>query len=339
MLDVPTAKPRGSAGTEILTSSLTTPLQLPQGILRATLTDAPEWLLIVAATLTQLADVWFVFVLLTAGYWIAPRLAANPRSVGATLIGVAVGALAVSLGVKALFGFPRPPGATTATAPAWLPVALGDTFRTAATDGGFGFPSGHALAATAVYGGLATFLDVWTPRIRRFVAAGLIVVISGTRLVLGVHYLGDVLGGVALGLATLWLLARIARSGFEPRPDRVFFTAGLLGAVAVVVALGSGHGKSAVEASIAAGGGLGGYLVWRLRGTDESPVGVLGVATGLLVTGGPFGYAVSVVSNGIPAVVGVFPDTIGIRIVAVVLSAAVAVGMVIVWPTVVDRLS
>jgi membrane-associated phospholipid phosphatase len=338
VVGVPTTKLAGAAGTETVGNAFATPLQLPQGVLRATLTDAPEWLLIVAAALTQLADVWFVFLLLTTGYWLAPRLAANPRSVGATLVGIAVGALAVSLGAKALFGFPRPPGAGTASAPAWLPAALGDTVRTAATGEGFGFPSGHALAATAVYGGLATFLDVWTPRIRRLVAGGLIVVVSATRLVLGVHYLGDVLGGVALGLATLWLLARIARSGFEPRPDRVFFTAGLLGIVAVTVALLSGHGESAVEASIAAGGGLGGYLVWRLRGPDESPVGLLGVGLGLLGTGGPFGYAVYVASNGIPAVVGVFPDTVGIQLVAVVVSAALAVGLVIAWPTVLGRL-
>ncbi|MFB6176051.1 MAG: hypothetical protein ABEI99_02700, partial [Halobaculum sp.] len=140
-------------------------------------------------------------------------------------------------------------------------------------------------------------------------------------------------------LATLWLLARIARSGFEPRPDRVFFAAGLLGIVAVAVALLSGHGESAVEASIASGGGFGGYLVWRLRGTDESPVGVLGAAVGLLATGGPFGYAVYVASNGVPAVVGVFPDTVGVQIAAVVPSAALAVGLVIAWPTVLDRLA
>lgn len=315
------------------------PLQLPPGVLRATLTDAPESLVAVAAVLTQLADVWFVFLLLTAGYWFAPRLAANPRAVGATLVAVAVGALAVSLGAKALFGYPRPPGAGAASAPAWLPAALADTFRTAATGDGFGFPSGHALAATAVYGGLATFLDVWTPRTRRLVAAGVIAVVASTRLILGVHYLGDVLGGIALGLATLWLLARIARSGFEPRPDRVFFVAGLLGIVAVAVALLAGHGESAVEASIAVGGGLGGYLVWRLRGSDDTPVGAIGFLAGLLATGGPFGYAVYVASNGIPVVIGVFPDTVGLQILAVVPSAALAVGTVIAWPTVVDRLA
>ncbi|MFB6176050.1 MAG: hypothetical protein ABEI99_02695, partial [Halobaculum sp.] len=131
-------------------TTATAPLQLPPGLFRTTLTDAPELLVVVAAALTQLEDVWFVFLLLTTGYWLAPRLAANPRSVGATLIAVAVGALAVSLGTKALFAFPRPPGAGTATAPAWLPAALEGTFRTAATGDGFAFPSGHALAATAV---------------------------------------------------------------------------------------------------------------------------------------------------------------------------------------------
>lgn len=307
-------------------------------MLRATLTDPPGWLAVIAAAFTQLADVWFVFVLLTLGYWFAPRLAANPRAVGATLVGIAVGALAVSLGGKALFALPRPPGAGTATPPAWLPGALGDTFRAAATGDGFAFPSGHAIAATTVYGGLATFLDVWTKRIRRLVAGTLIVTISGTRVILGVHYLGDVLVGIAVGLATLWLLARIARSGFEPRPDRVFFTSALLGVVAVAVAFAGGHAETAVESGVAVGGGLGGYLVWRLRGTEDAPVGVLGALAGLGLVSAPFGYAVYVASNGIPAVVGVLPDTAPLQLTATTLAAAVAVALVIAWPTVLDRL-
>ena len=81
-----------------------------------------------------------------------------------------------------------------------------------ATAGGKSFPSGHAMAATVVYGAL---LLVFLPGVARRmhwplvgVLFVLVAAIGFTRLALGVHYITDVLGGFVLGLA--WLCATAA---------------------------------------------------------------------------------------------------------------------------------
>jgi len=81
-----------------------------------------------------------------------------------------------------------------------------------ATAFGSSFPSGHALASVVVYGALLlTFLPL-VPRGRRGVAVRaavlLVVAIGLSRLLLGVHFLSDVVGGWLLGLA--WLLGAVA---------------------------------------------------------------------------------------------------------------------------------
>ncbi|NLN07349.1 MAG: phosphatase PAP2 family protein [Firmicutes bacterium] len=65
------------------------------------------------------------------------------------------------------------------------------------------FPSGHALTAVAFWGYLAAQIDkvgfwAW--------AVFAIVMVSISRLVLGHHFLGDVLGGIALGIPFLLLI-------------------------------------------------------------------------------------------------------------------------------------
>jgi membrane-associated phospholipid phosphatase len=77
---------------------------------------------------------------------------------------------------------------------------------------GKSFPSGHTMAATVGYG---TLLLVFMPLIPRrwrvpaVIAYFVWVSLTGlSRLSLGVHYVSDVLGGFALGLA--WLLAGTA---------------------------------------------------------------------------------------------------------------------------------
>jgi undecaprenyl-diphosphatase len=74
---------------------------------------------------------------------------------------------------------------------------------------GKSFPSGHALSSTVVYGAvLLTFLPLVPRRRRPFALAAtvlLILAIGATRLLLGVHFLSDVLAGFILG--TAWLVA------------------------------------------------------------------------------------------------------------------------------------
>ena len=72
----------------------------------------------------------------------------------------------------------------------------------------FGFPSGHTMGSTLFYGVLAVFVaqsvPTWRRRVLAFWIAALAVALVGlSRIYLGAHYLTDVVGAVAVGLA--WL--------------------------------------------------------------------------------------------------------------------------------------
>jgi len=77
----------------------------------------------------------------------------------------------------------------------------------------YSFPSGHAMISTAAYGALAylAWNHVHTSRPRLLLVAGTVVLVAlicFSRLYLGVHYLSDVLAGVAGG--AFWLAVSIA---------------------------------------------------------------------------------------------------------------------------------
>jgi undecaprenyl-diphosphatase len=89
---------------------------------------------------------------------------------------------------------------------------------------GKSFPSGHAMGSLVVYGALLlVFLPVIPRRARPLAVSGtaaLVLLIGASRLVLGVHYLSDVIGGFVLGgawLATATAAFRIWRQE-EGRP-------------------------------------------------------------------------------------------------------------------------
>jgi undecaprenyl-diphosphatase len=104
------------------------------------------------------------------------------------------GALTLSPVLKALVGRLRPV--------VEHPVAHG---------AGNSFPSGHALGSIVCYGALVlVFLPALPRRARRPVTiavAALVVVIGVSRIMLGVHYLSDVIGAWALGVAWLGITA------------------------------------------------------------------------------------------------------------------------------------
>jgi undecaprenyl-diphosphatase len=84
-----------------------------------------------------------------------------------------------------------------------------------ATPSGPSFPSGHAMVATAAYGALLVLVLPRVPPARRAlaiaVAVSLVAAIGLTRIVLGVHWATDVLGGFALGAAWVALCAAVLR--------------------------------------------------------------------------------------------------------------------------------
>ena len=177
-----------------------------------------------AAVVTMFGGATLLLFVLSLWFWVGDR-----RKI-ATVVSYAFVALSLVLLVKTLFGMPRPPESV------WTVTYDGDPY---------GFPSGHAVAAVVVYGGLVTVYDRFDPP--TLAAAGVVIaVIALSRVVIGVHYLGDILAGLALGAALLGTLWKTV----GPDPLRAFAIAAVLAAVAALV--------GAPESALALGGSLGG---------------------------------------------------------------------------------
>lgn len=281
----------------------------------------PDVVAVLAALLTQLGDLWFVFLLLGTLYVTSGRPpwvgAVTDRDGAAFVLALALGAVSLTTGLKALFGLPRPPTATVAAGVDLLPGLVRPVYEGMATAEGPGFPSGHALGSTVVYGGLAVALEVGSRRQRVASAALLAGLVGISRIAIGVHYLADVLAGWALGLAYLAVVATLADRG--SLPGRAFLAAA---AVAVLsLATGVGFDRIAVV-----GASLGGLLAWLAVGNDRPRLtsGTLVLAgAGVVVLGGVFGATFALEPGPVPTLV----------------ATAAVVGGVVALPSALDRLT
>jgi membrane-associated phospholipid phosphatase len=269
------------------------------------LSALPGAVVVLFALVTQLGDFWFTFSACALLYWLGsrtPKLGPGlTRDRTAMLVALLAGAVAIAVSLKAVFALPRPPGAGTATHADLLPAALRGVYESMATGDGYGFPSGHATVGVLVWGGFAWSLRVGTQRARTAVAGTVIGLIGLSRLVLGVHYLADVLAGFALAGAFLWVALAVLKT-----PERVF---GLAAAVAGLALLASGLSR---DTGAALGLTVAGAVVWSLVG-DEIPeptrrgVGftvLLGVATVGVLLGGTLGLDPTPVVTALAAGLG-----------------------------------
>lgn len=129
-------------------------------------------------------------VVVTVGVatWLVYERERGPWPVVAVLAAVGLAST-----LKLTLGLPRPPGAGV---------------------GGYGFPSGHALGSTVAYGYAAVRASLGPTWLRSALASAIVVAVAGSRVVLGVHYVLDVVAGVSLGLGLLAVVVRL-RAGWS----------------------------------------------------------------------------------------------------------------------------
>jgi undecaprenyl-diphosphatase len=142
--------------------------------------SAPQWIRWWAVAATRAGDGWLwslfgVLVLLFGG---KVRFTALASAGSAALIGIAV-----FLSVKRVSGRKRP---CEIQPHCWAKLLPPDRFS---------FPSGHTITAFAVAGTLGLFYPVLLP-IVLFCAVS----IALSRVLLGMHFMSDVLAGTAIGL-------------------------------------------------------------------------------------------------------------------------------------------
>lgn len=92
--------------------------------------------------------------------------------------------------------------------------------------GGWSYPSGHTIQATAAYGVLLVLLaEGTTPRVRRrltLAAVVIVALVATSRVYLGVHWASDVFGSISLGtlVVSLAVITRLPTRGTAgDRPD------------------------------------------------------------------------------------------------------------------------
>jgi membrane-associated phospholipid phosphatase len=167
------------------------------------------WLDPLVLAVTQLgSSVLLIPLLLAVGLTLGVRR--HTWSPLALLASALLGAIALYTAGKAFTGRVRPQ---------FDPLVVEQTFS---------FPSGHSTQAAAAWLALAAVAVAWLPpardirRRRRLVWAGAVAVavaVGFSRVYLGVHWLTDVLAGLALGAGwTLLLVRLVGRDLGPPRP-------------------------------------------------------------------------------------------------------------------------
>ena len=212
----------------------------------------PEWLAVVIALLTQLGDAWFLVLLLAVLYWTRAERQDEILLVG----GILVCGVGLFRGLKYLFELPRPD--QPLLDPELLPWIIRPLYELTAHASGYGFPSGHATMTTIVYFGLATVLTGGTRRVRFLLAGVLVATVGFSRVALGVHYLVDIVVGVALGTLLLYVAFRALDQLSRNRGTVLFATAIVLNGF--YVGTSEGH----IEAVITLGVALGLFGGWQL---------------------------------------------------------------------------
>jgi membrane-associated phospholipid phosphatase len=183
------------------------------------------------------ADAWLQLTLLGDGAvalaLVLPAIRRAPRSFWAAFIAAAIAAVWVQ-GIKHMVEVPRP----LAVFPPGAFFHVGPAFRHGS------FPSGHAAAAFALAG-----VWVMTPRARlvRLALLALASLVALSRIMVGVHWPTDLLGGMLGGWAGAWIgLAVAGRRGWHTRGRAAFLAGAALLALSALLLVSRHVGVSSV---------------------------------------------------------------------------------------------
>lgn len=190
----------------------------------------PPWLIPLFVLITRFGNPAFFVGVFALDYWFGDHRR------GAHALALAIGGYALITALKTFFDAPRPPAMVNVIAVS-----------------GYSFPSGHATSATIGYGILAHDMTFGSWRSRYSLAGVLILLVALSRVVLGVHYVRDVVAGIVVGttflVGTIWLT--------KHDPERGFAISVLLGVAAVVIS-GLSH-----DGVVIFGAAIGAALTWR----------------------------------------------------------------------------
>ena len=171
----------------------------------------------------------------------------NLRAGAALLLLLALNGV-IAEGAKAIVTSPRPHAVDAAVQNLDVVDTLGAAFRSGVaapsvdSDDGYGFPSGHVAVTTAFLFGIGYFFQwrwIWPAM------AFCIPLMALARMYLGRHFVGDVLGGVAVGViaATVgFLVLTLARLSNPKRANEAAGRAVIVAGGCALAALVSGFG-------------------------------------------------------------------------------------------------
>lgn len=161
-------------------------------------------------------EVHIILVLQSLGGWLEPPMQAasalGSKPLFLVLLPLLFWCVHAGVGARAylvLMGSSLVNGLLKAVIAGARPYWLDPTVASLSPETTFGMPSGHTQSAVAVWGYLAAKIRwrwIWP-------AAGTVIgLVALSRMYLGAHFLTDVVAGLAVGAALLWLVLRYERT-------------------------------------------------------------------------------------------------------------------------------
>lgn len=180
----------------------------------------PTWLGVVVLVVSFLGSIYVIApgTVLGYGYW--------DRRQTATWPGIVIGAYGLFVGLKPMIAIERP-GVDPPVPTEGLPPVVQFVVDLAVGFPTDSFPSGHAVAVTVFWGLVVIDGSIGTLR-QRLVAAGVIITgVAASRVILGVHYVGDVVVGVLIGAGYLGGMLLVRRHAAWPALSTLLVGAGI----------------------------------------------------------------------------------------------------------------